>query len=150
MSLQIESEKGTLNRNFFANRIRKRNCIIYVVFAFSNIRTGGDQGRTSGLKFNLGIVRLRNELHCNENLIYVFLFWELRGLSPNFHIHVSVSDLYILRIGPHISYPTEKADPSWEYINRSHTHEFGYWDCSCAIPFLGIFVSNFRYWFFAV
>jgi hypothetical protein len=25
------------------------------------------------------------------------------GLSPNFHIHVSVSDLYIPRIGPHIS-----------------------------------------------
>jgi hypothetical protein len=36
--------------------------------------------------------------HCNENPINVFLFWELRGLSPNFHIHVSVSDLYI----PHI------------------------------------------------
>jgi hypothetical protein len=28
--------------------------------------------------------------HCNENPMYVFLFWELRGLSPNFHIHVSV------------------------------------------------------------
>ncbi len=25
---------------------------------------------------------------CNENPIYVFLFWELRRLSPNFHIHV--------------------------------------------------------------
>ncbi len=33
--------------------------------------------------------------HCNENPIYVFLSWELRGLSPNFHIHVSVSDLYV-------------------------------------------------------
>ncbi len=32
--------------------------------------------------------------HCNENPIYVFLFWELRGLSPNFQINVSVSDLY--------------------------------------------------------
>ncbi len=41
-------------------------------------------------------------LQCNENPIYVFLFWELRGLSPNFHIHVSVSDLYIPRIDPHI------------------------------------------------
>ena len=41
-------------------------------------------------------------LHCNENAIYVFLFWELHLLSPNFHIHVSVSDLYISRIGPHI------------------------------------------------
>jgi hypothetical protein len=42
------------------------------------------------------------QLHWNENPIYVFLFVELRGLSPNFHIHVSVSDLYIPRIGPHI------------------------------------------------
>jgi hypothetical protein len=46
---------------------------------------------------------LRLSLHCNENAIYIFLFWELRGLSPNFHIHVSVGDLYILRIRPHIS-----------------------------------------------
>ena len=42
-------------------------------------------------------------LHCKENPIYVFLFWELHVLSPNFHIHVSVSDLYIPRISPHIS-----------------------------------------------
>jgi len=42
-------------------------------------------------------------MHCNENPIYVFLFLELRGHSPNFHIHVSVNDLYITRIGPHIS-----------------------------------------------
>ncbi len=43
-------------------------------------------------------------LQCKENPIYVFLFWELRGLSPIFHIHVSVSDLYscIPRIGSHI------------------------------------------------
>jgi hypothetical protein len=34
--------------------------------------------------------------------IFVFPEKELRGLSPNFHIHVSVSDLYIPRIGPHI------------------------------------------------
>ncbi len=40
--------------------------------------------------------------HCNENPIYVFLSWELRGLSPSFHIHVSVSDSYIPRIGLHI------------------------------------------------
>jgi hypothetical protein len=34
---------------------------------------------------------LTYEMHCNENNIHVFLFWELRGLSPTFHIHVSVS-----------------------------------------------------------
>ncbi len=43
-------------------------------------------------------------MHCNGNSVYIFLFGELRGLSPNFHIHVSVSDLYIPWIGPHISY----------------------------------------------
>jgi hypothetical protein len=34
-------------------------------------------------------------IHCKENSTYVFLFWELRGLSPDFHIHVSVGQLYI-------------------------------------------------------
>jgi len=44
-----------------------------------------------------------DSLHCNGDSVYIFLFWELRGLSPNFHMHGSVSDLYIPRIGPHIS-----------------------------------------------
>jgi hypothetical protein len=34
-------------------------------------------------------------LHCNENPIYAFLFWELRGLSPNFLIHVSVREFIV-------------------------------------------------------
>jgi hypothetical protein len=34
-------------------------------------------------------------VHCKEISIYVFPEKKLRGLSPNFHIHVSVSDLYI-------------------------------------------------------
>ncbi len=41
--------------------------------------------------------------HCNGNSVYIFLFWEQRGLSPNFHIHVSLSDLYSPRISLHIS-----------------------------------------------
>ncbi len=40
--------------------------------------------------------------HCREIWIYVFPKKELRGLSPNFHIHVSVSDLYIPTFGPPI------------------------------------------------
>jgi hypothetical protein len=42
------------------------------------------------------------EVHCYENPSYVFPETELRGLSPNFHIYVSVSNLYIPRNGPHI------------------------------------------------
>jgi hypothetical protein len=51
-------------------------------------------------------------LHCNESPIYVFLFWELCGLCPSFHIHVSVSDLYIPTGSVHIL-------PAAEYIGRS-------------------------------
>jgi hypothetical protein len=61
--------------------------------AVSNISTQGQP-----LPFSMQFI-----LHCNENPIYVFLFWELQGLSPNFDIYVSVNDLYIPRIGPHIS-----------------------------------------------
>jgi hypothetical protein len=39
-------------------------------------------------------------LHCKENHIFLFLFWELRGLSPNFHIHVSVSCEQLIHIFP--------------------------------------------------
>jgi hypothetical protein len=60
---------------------------------------------------------------------------------------VPVSDLYIPRIGPQFPL-AEKADPSWEYIIRTQTHECGNWDPD--IPFLGIFVSNFRHFVFAV
>jgi hypothetical protein len=38
-----------------------------------------------------------------QRKLYEFLFWELRGLSPNFQIFVSVSGLYIPWINPHIS-----------------------------------------------
>jgi hypothetical protein len=37
--------------------------------------------------------------HSTENSKQIFPEKELRGLNPNVHIHVSVSDLYIPRIG---------------------------------------------------
>jgi hypothetical protein len=40
--------------------------------------------------------------HCKEDPIYAFPEMKLRGLVPSFHIHVSVSDLYIPWIGPPI------------------------------------------------
>ncbi len=82
-------------------------------------------------------------MQCNENLIYVSQEKELRGLSPNFHIHVSVSYWYI---------PSEigRLILGIQYINRSQTHECENGDWGRPIPFLGIFVSNFRYCVFAV
>ncbi len=38
-------------------------------------------------------------LHRTENPSYVFLEMKLRGFIPNSYIHVSLSDLYIPRIG---------------------------------------------------
>ncbi len=35
------------------------------------------------------------QIHCNENSQQIFPEMKLRGLDPNFYIHVSVSDLYI-------------------------------------------------------
>ncbi len=89
-------------------------------------------------------------IHCNENPIFVFLFWELHGLRPNFQIHVSVSDLYIPRIGPHTSCSRIGRSTVGIYKTCSQTHESRNWDCGREIPFLEIFVSNFRYQFFAV
>ncbi len=53
-------------------------------------------------------------------------------------------------ISVHICPPAEKADPSWEFIIRSLTHECRNWDWGPDIPFLGIFVPNFRHFVFAV
>ncbi len=65
--------------------------------------------------------------HCNENPIYVFPENKLRGLSPNFHIYVSVAD----RLS--------------EYKIAHRNMNEG---CR-TVSFLGIFVSNFRYRIFA-
>ncbi len=70
-------------------------------------------------------------VHCNESPIYVFQEKELCSLSPNFHIHVSVSNFYVPRIGPCIF---SCSRPIW----------------GRAIPSLGICVSNFWYCVFAV
>jgi hypothetical protein len=58
--------------------------------------------------------------------------------------------IYIFPGSVHIFPPAEKADPSWEYIILSQTHECGNWDWDPDIPFLGIFISNFRHFVFAV
>ncbi len=63
-------------------------------------------------------------MHCTENRIYVFPEKELRSLSPNSYIHVSVSYLYIFPGSVHI-FGCRKIDrPILEiYINRSQIYE---------------------------
>ncbi len=85
-------------------------------------------------------------LQCKQDPICVFPEMKLLGLVPNFHIHVSVSDLHIPKDSP------PKEERSSEYINRSqiHIHEWRNWEWGCPVSFLGISVSNFRYSVFAV
>ncbi len=85
---------------------------------------------------------LELQMHCSENLKQILPEMKLRGLAPNFCIHVSVRDLYIPTIGPQTQYRKMR---SREYINPSQIHEYRNWERDHAISFLGIFVSNFRY-----
>jgi hypothetical protein len=46
------------------------------------------------LIFHFPLARATMQGHNTENLKQIFPEKELRSLSPNFHIHVAVSDLY--------------------------------------------------------
>ncbi len=77
-------------------------------------------------------------VHCNENIIYVFLFWELRGLSPNYHIqHSCVCEQFINiipRIQVHI-FSCSRIGRSIEGICKSQTDTW-MWK-------LGLWLRNF-------
>jgi hypothetical protein len=85
-------------------------------------------------------------------LIAQFNFKEemkLRGLLPNFYIHVSVIDLCIPMIGPHTQ--CSKIGGSIVGIYKPLTvHACRNWERGRAVSFLGVFVSNFWYSAFAV
>ncbi len=67
-------------------------------------------------------------------------------MSPNSYTHMSVRDLYISRISPSILLQPNMwtNHRSWEYINRSQTHECGNWDWGRTIPRKGIHKWDFR------
>ncbi len=88
-------------------------------------------------------------IHTAAAIPFIFLFWELRGLSPNFHSHVSVSDLYSPMISLHIS-SSRIGRPIVGIYKLLTDGECGNWDWDPDIPFLGIFVSKLWYFVFAV
>jgi hypothetical protein len=59
-------------------------------------------------------------MHCKKDSNYVFLEIKLRGLVPSFHIHTSVSDLYIPWIRPPILLQPNR-QTEWEYMYKSLT-----------------------------
>ncbi len=80
----------------------------------------------------------RFNTHCKENPIYVFLFWELRGLSPNFHIsgNIYIAHRYI-SVGTGIKNIIilfwKYQFHFWEYTNGNQTFIVdSYWPFICS------------------
>ncbi len=96
----------------------------------------------------IGVPFAASVTHCNEYPIYVF---PEKGAALLPFPHSCVCERFIYSQDRSTYFPAaEWADRSWEYINRSQTHECRNWDWGRAILFLGIFVLNFRYCAFAV
>ncbi len=74
---------------------------------------------------------------CTKNSEQIFPEMKLRGLVPNFYIHVYGSNLYIPTIGLPILLYCVAVLRSWEYINRSQIHECRNWERGCTVSFVG-------------
>ncbi len=60
-------------------------------------------------------------------------------LSPNSYIHSYICERFIFFQDRSVYFAAAKyVDWSWEYLNRSQTHECGNWDWGRAIPRKGI------------
>ncbi len=57
-------------------------------------------------------------VHCKQDPIYLFPEMTLRGLVPNFHVYVSVSDLYIFPRSICLFCCRKYVDWSWEIAHR--------------------------------
>jgi hypothetical protein len=112
--------KATAEKSRRRSWIRIRNPVVPVSGSGSEPNRHGSGTRACFIIYRLKVPSFDLFLRCKENPIYVFSEIKLRGLVPNFPIHVSVSDLYIPMMGPPNVFPPER---SWEYINRSHVHE---------------------------
>jgi hypothetical protein len=72
------------------------------------------------------IIFVALQRHNTENSRKIFPEKELRGLSPDFHIHMSVSELYITMIGLHILLQVHMwTDP--RNIKFAHRHMTRLW-----------------------
>ncbi len=103
------------------------------------------------------LLLLRTYFHCGLSLIHwwtlqrintensnqIFPEKELRGHSPNLHIHILWA-IYIFWQSICLFCCRKYVDRSWEYINRPQTHGCGNWDWGRPIPIKGTHKWDFR------
>ncbi len=104
MMLTGWEEKGWPRWLSVRRTTKSRGMIIYIKNGHArDFRTGHcqqDKECSRARSGNDGQVRLQ-DAHCNENHIYVFLFWEFPGLSLNFHI-MCLWEIYIFPGSVHV------------------------------------------------
>ncbi len=85
------------------------------------------------------------ESHCKDTIPKFETKIHRKGIARSQFPHSCVSERFIYSHNRSAYSAAEKyVDRSWEYINRSQTHECGNWDISHAIPYLGIYKWVFR------